>query len=127
MKYGVFIVFFVISCSGRTSTETETIEISNIIDLTAGLENIQTVCLSEIADSVTFIPLETNRKSNLADMQDGFQFSSSYIFWFSKYFDWNGQYVGSIGTRGKGPFEEPEGIWYMFLVTIIFTRKEPNL
>ena len=107
----LFIVFLFTSCMGRTSTTIDNEEISNIIDLSAGLENIQTVRLSDIADSVSFLPLETTRESLLGGL--GSSFSSHYIFCGNKYFDWNGKYLGSIGSRGNGPFEETYGVWGM--------------
>jgi hypothetical protein len=105
-----------ISCTGqgRTSSEVENIEISNIIDLTAGFDNIQTVRLSEIADSITFIPFETTRQSLMGMGQQNIRFSSHYIFYYDKYFDWNGKYLGSIVKKGNGPFEEPEGGTLLF-------------
>ena len=109
--YFAIFVFFIISCTGKTSTATYIDEISNIIDLTAGLKNIQTVRLSDIADSVTFLPLETTRESLLSGL--GSSFSSQFIFCGNKYFDWNGKYLGSIGSRGNGPFEEYWGVYGM--------------
>ena len=104
----IFLAFF--SCTRRVSNSIDTGEVSNIIDLTAGFNNIQTIRLSEIADSVTFIPLETNRHS-LIGQSLLYNFSSQYIFHTNKYFDWSGKYYGSIGQQGNGPFEEPEGVW----------------
>ena len=97
-------------CSGSVSTETESTEISNIIDLTAGFHNVQTVRLSEIADSVTFIPFETTSQSLQGQGQKSLiNFTAQYIYYFNTYYDWEGNYCGKIGRRGQGPFEEPEG------------------
>ena len=117
----LFIVFLLTSCMGRTSTTIDNEEISNIIDLSAGLENIQTVRLSDIADSVTFLPLETTRESLLGGL--GSSFSSQFIFCGNKYFDWNGKYLGSIGSRGNGPFEETDGVWGMIFSNNHFYSK----
>jgi hypothetical protein len=88
------------------------IQKNNIIDIDAGLKNIQTVKLSEIADSVSFLPLETTNESLLGNRISfgAFDFSPSYIFWYNKCFDWSGKFVADIGKRGNGPFEEPEGV-----------------
>ena len=107
----IFIVFLFVNCTGKTpNTNVDTVEISNIIDLSAGLKNAQTVQLSEIADSVTFIPFETIPQSFQNQGQQYITFSIPYIFYFNKYFDWTGKYLGTIGKRGQGPFEEPEGV-----------------
>ena len=108
----VFSILFFAGCAGRTSSTIKSDEISNIIDLTAGFKNIQTIRLSEFVDSVTFIPLETTRESLLSDNIESYQFSSRYIFRYDQYFDWNGKYCITIGKGGNGPFEEPEGRVY---------------
>lgn len=113
-------LFLLISCTGRTSNKIDTTEISNVIDLDAGLKNVQTVRLSEIADSVTFLPLETNRGSLLRSSTDGYRFSPSYIFWYNAYFDWTGKYGGFIGRRGNGPLEEPQGAYNVVFVDSCF-------
>ena len=107
-NYYIFVVFLFFSCTGSTSTKSDVDEISNIIDLNAGLKNIQTVRLSDIADSITFLPLETTQESILGRL--GSSFTPNYIFCWNKYFDWNGKYLGSIGSTGNGPFEETWGV-----------------
>ena len=89
-------------------------EISNIIDLTIGFKNVQTIRLSEIADSVIFIPFETTSQSLMGLGQKSMHFSVPYIFYYDKYFDWNGNYCGSIIKKGNGPFEEPEAGTLLF-------------
>ena len=112
MKHYIFviIIFLFVGCTGRTPVATETKEISNVIDLNSGLKNIQAIRLSEIADSITFIPFETPPKSIQGQGQKNIIFSDRYIFFYDKYYDWTGKYLGSIGRRGNGPFEEPEGV-----------------
>ena len=113
MKYHihyVLIVFLLVGCTGKTAnTIVVTDETSNVIDLTNGLKNIQTVRLSEIADSVTFIPFETMPQSLQGQGQKNIIFSIPYIFYYDKYFDWTGKYCGTIVKKGQGPYEEPEG------------------
>ena len=108
----VLIVLLFLGCSGKTPTATDAEEISNIIDLSSGLKNIQTVLLSEIVDSITFIPFETTQESLQGQGQNSLiYFSSQNIFYANKRYDWTGKYLGSIGRRGQGPYEEPEGVW----------------
>lgn len=119
----VSVIFLFIGCAGKTSTTTDIDEVSNIIDISAGLKNIQTIKLSEIADSVTFIPFETNSLSIQGQGQKSIKFSSNYIFYYNKYFDWNGKYLGAIGRRGNGPFEEPEGVYNLLFTDNHFYSK----
>jgi len=117
MKHFISLISFLllVSCTGRTPNSTDIAEISNIIDLDSGLKNMQTVRLSEIADSVTFIPFETSSRRSLFGVSiSGIRFSPSYIFNNNAYFDWNGNFCGRIGSRGNGPLEEPEGVYTVF-------------
>ena len=108
------IIFLFVGCAGSTSSEVEDKTNSNIIDLAASFENIRTVKLSEIADSVTFIPFETTSQSLMDQNQNGIRFSTSYIFYFDKYYDWNGKYGGTIVKRGQGPYEEVDGGYLLY-------------
>ena len=121
------LLFFFVGCTGRAPTATNITEISNIIDLSVGLKNVQTVRLSEIADSVSFLPLETTRRSLLRSNTNGYRFSSSHIFWYNAYFDWTGKYGGSIGIRGNGPLEEPQGVFDVFFTDNHFYSKGSKL
>ena len=105
----ILLYIFLVSCTGNTSLIDN--NISDIIDLTVGLNNIQTVRLSEIADSVSFIPFETNPQSVMGQALRNIEFTPQHIFYFNKYFDWSGKYLGAIGRQGKGPYEEPEGVF----------------
>ena len=109
--YSISFIFLLISCIGvgKTSSEIESNEVNNTIDLAIGFKNIQEVRLSEIADGVTFLPFETTRQSLMGEGQKNLIFDSKFIFYFDKCFDWNGKYFGSIIKKGQGPFEEPEG------------------
>jgi len=110
--YILSFIFLISGCTGqrKTSSKSDNNEVSNIIDLTAGFNNIQSVSLSEIADSITFIPFETTSRSLMREGQKYMHFSSKYIFYYDKYYNWDGSYAGSIGRRGSGPYEEPEGV-----------------
>ena len=102
---------FSASCTGqrKTTFDIESNYTNNNIDLATGFENIQTVRLSEIADSVTFVPFETTPQSLMGEGQRSIRFSIPYIFYFEKYFDWTGKYGGSIIKKGQGPYEEVDG------------------
>ena len=110
----VLVALLFLGCSGKTPTATNTEEVSNIIDISSGLKNIQAIKLSEIADSVTFIPFETNQQSLHGQGQSTLiDFSPLYIFYWDKCYDWTGKYLCTIGKRGQGTFEEPMGIHYL--------------
>ena len=109
----LFVLLFV-SCTGRSSSKIESNDVGNIIDLTAGFNNMQSIRLSEIADSVTFIPFETTSKSLMGMGQKNIRFSPQYIYYYADYFDWKGKYCGSIIKKGNGPFEEPESGMLLF-------------
>jgi len=109
--YILSFMFLISGCTGqrKTSSKSDNNEVSNIIDLTAGFNNIQTVKLSEIADSVTFIPFETTPQSLMGLGQRNIRFTTKFIFFIEKYFNWDGNYLGSIIKKGPGPFEEVDG------------------
>ena len=110
VKYFIPLLFVLVGCTGKPSSIADAYEISNVIDLDAGLKSVQTVKLSEIADSVTFLPLETTRNSLFGATKDYISFTPSYIFDFDKYFEWTGKFGGKVGSRGNGPLEEPQGV-----------------
>lgn len=108
--YPLLTIFLLFGCSSPKKKAVPTDSRSNIIDLTAGFENIQPVKLSEIADSVSFIPFETTPQSLQGQGQGSLiSFTPEYIFYYTKAFDWNGKYHGTIIRKGRGPLEEPEG------------------
>lgn len=120
----ILTAFIFVSCVGKTSTTTEDAEISNIIDLSSGLKNIQTVRLSEIADSVSFIPFETTQESLQGRVQrNAIRFSERYIYYNNKYYDWTGKYFGTIGSKGQGPYEEYEGVYNLLFKDNYFYSK----
>ena len=120
-KYRCIIIFYsLLGCTGgRSSVD---YKINNVIDLSFGWDNVKTVQLSEIADSVSFIPFETNPQSILGQSQD-YVFTPQFISHFNKYFDWSGKYLGSIGSKGNGPYEEPEGVFNLIFKDNYFYTK----
>jgi len=112
MYYFLFILSFLFSCtSEKKSTKEEPSEIAdknnNIINIDDAFSDIREIRLSEIADSVSFLPLETTQNGLIPGYN--FRFSPFFIFHFDGHFDWTGKYIGSIVKRGQGPYEEVEG------------------
>lgn len=81
----------------------------NIIQLANAAQRTQSVKLSEIADSISFQPLDSRHLIG----EERITISNKYLFIGSSVFDWNGKYLFEIGRRGTGPGEE------IFLHTII--------
>ena len=65
--------------------------------------------LSELVDSVTFIKLETKAECFLPS-NFGIRFTKDFIFCDNKVFQWNGRWKLNIGQRGRGPYEEVDGV-----------------
>lgn len=113
--YALSSIFLLIGCKGQVKIPSESVDVSNIIDLAAGFDNIHSVRLSEIADSVTFIPFETTSNSLMGVGQNHLiSFSPSYIFYWGDCFDWNGKHWGKIVKNGQGPYEELDGGYLVF-------------
>jgi len=77
-----------------------------VVNLTRAIRTPTQVSLSEIADSISFIALETNNSSLLSDFLN-FRFYQDYIFSNNYCFDWTGKFIGELGQRGNGPCEDP--------------------
>jgi hypothetical protein len=110
-------VALVIGCSTPVVDQSDSIP-TNItypytLDLNAGINNLEVFKLSQIADSIVFIPLETNSDILISeagsihiDQEDIILRSSagqtkSYIFRFDR----RGKFLNTIGTLGRGPGE----------------------
>ena len=90
----------------------ETIEVaenSRVINIDDAFKDIREIRLSDIADSVSFLPLETTQNGLVSNINANFIFTPSLIIYFSGIFDWTGKFKGNIIKRGQGPYEEPEG------------------
>jgi hypothetical protein len=82
-----------------------------IIDIVEGIQSESpiTVLLSEIAENIAFIPLETTDKSLIGNVCT-FSFSDKYIVITDNYYQIllysiTGQFIRKIGSRGQGPGE----------------------
>lgn len=116
------VIALAISCTGGgNSKKTQKVEIKTkktvakkpeypiTIDVAGSLDNKKTVKLSEIAESIEYIPLETNSKSLFGNIMC-FSVTENYIF-VRGYggsilqFTRKGKFVKKIGRVGKGPGE----------------------
>ena len=99
---------------------------SNIINLDDVFSKSKEIRLSEIADSVSFLPLETKPNSLVRNLK--FRFSPSYIYYYTNVFNWNGEHCCKIGTQGQGPYEEPgQGFHNVLYKDDFFYSKESKL
>jgi len=110
-------VAILIGCSTPIADKSESIAINTTypytLDLNEGMNNLEVFKLSQIADSIVFIPLETNSNILIAgagsihiDQEDIILGSirgqsKSYIFRFDR----QGKFLNTIGTIGRGPGE----------------------
>ena len=113
MLFTLIIIPFFLCCAGEKKTAIveadEVKDINNrIINIDDAFNDIREIRLSDIADSVVFLPIETHPKCLISSL-NLFSFSSSYIYYFGGHFDWNGKYCGTIVKQGQGRYEEFEG------------------
>lgn len=110
-------VALVIGCSTPVADQGDSIP-TNItypytLDLNAGINNLEVFKLSQIADSIAFIPLETNSDVLISGagsihidqeniiLRSSIGQTKSYIFRFDR----QGNFLNTIGTIGRGPGE----------------------
>ena len=88
------------------STSTKEIEEEkNVIHLADAIENPVKMNLSEIVDSIVFIPI-SSKEALIRDPQL-ISYSKPYLMVYpGSIFNMQGQFVGSIGSIGQGPGEE---------------------
>ena len=102
---GVMILGFM-ACSNKKTVEPNPVVLDNIIHLSTAIKNVrEEMMLSELVDSVSYIPLETNPNCMLGNYQR-LTFSPQYIFYSNYCFDWNGQFLFRIGSQGQGACED---------------------
>jgi hypothetical protein len=79
-----------------------------VIDYEKALQNKKTINLSEMAEEVKYIPLQTDSNCLLGRKPE-YHFTDQYIFIENRdhvlVYDYNGKYLRRIGTPGKGPNE----------------------
>ena len=125
---GIFILFLLVFCVGRKNSTTEVQRTDTIIHLSDAITNIQDeILLSELADSVTYIPFETN-DSCLFGNYISLNYSSQYVFNLNYCFHWDGTFKTRIGRSGQGPCEEPgEIIGHVLFMNGFFYTKGQKL
>ena len=112
MKRNVILLLLVLLCGcTHRNQQTESVEEvvvarDTVIHLKDVLDLSEEVCLSEIADSVTYIPLETKPNCLLSNTLV-FRFTNDVVMVGTRLFDWNGNHIKAIGTRGQGVGEDP--------------------
>ena len=110
----ISISLFNFACSDHKTQTEQSTEVDNIIRLSNAIENTQEVFLSEIADSISFIILET-RNDCLLQGKPTLTFSPHFIYNYTYCFDWDGKFNRRIGRRGNGPCEDPAEQYYTVL------------
>ena len=96
----------VTACSNRKTVDPNPVVRDNIIHLSTAIKNVrEEMMLSELVDSVSYIPLETNPSCMLGNTQR-LTFSPQYIFYSNYCFDWNGRFLFRIGNQGQGACED---------------------
>jgi len=84
-------------------------ELPHNIDFDGNLNNYADLFLSDFADSVTYVALETTEESVLPEFSNVVPVEDGYLIPTRKgplyYFDSSGKYVRKIGSFGRGPGE----------------------
>lgn len=147
MRLLIFVLIIIFSaCKQAPSTEHKQEEIAvrdTVIHLVEALDaQPQEFNVSEIADSITYIPLETKPNCLLGNGSN-FCFTQEGIYPTRRFkFDWNGKFVKQYGRVGQGKGEDPNAFaWLLksknFYYTVgnriieydadgVFTNKETN-
>ncbi|MGE4414075.1 MAG: 6-bladed beta-propeller [Bacteroidales bacterium] len=116
MKRLIFIIMIIalFSC-----TEEDKPKDLRVIDLAGNVGKTSIVNLSEIAENIEYIPLETNDESLLASplMHLNFENGRLYIRQFQteiKIFSQDGKFIKSFNKQGRGP-QEYEGLYRFYV------------
>lgn len=110
----LYLILILFSCIGKGNIsieeDIETNEIFTIIRISDALLNPQKeMLLSELVDSINYIPIETKKECLLRNYPF-YVFTPRNIFYLNYCFDWSGRFLFKAGTLGQGPGEEPSEI-----------------
>lgn len=107
------LIFCVIACKEKKNKSTinmEREELPITIQISDALLNCdKEILLSELADSISYIPLETKKECLLGN-HPFFLFKHEFIAYCNYCFDWSGNFLYKVGKLGQGPGEEPSEI-----------------
>jgi hypothetical protein len=101
-------------------------QVPEIINIESGMNNPGNLVLSDIANEIQYIPLETN-EYNLIGNVNKIKFNDDYIFVQDKnppslhVFDHYGKYLRKIGKHGRGPNE------FSYLNDFTFSNVKPRV
>ena len=103
-KISYYLSFLIIFNACSTSTE-RVVEEKNVIHLAEAIENPVKMNLSEIVDSIVFIPI-SSKEEFIRDPQF-MSYSKPYLMVYPGcVFNMKGEFVGYLGSIGQGPGEE---------------------
>ncbi|MDR1644197.1 MAG: 6-bladed beta-propeller, partial [Tannerellaceae bacterium] len=97
-----FLVLWMTHCHSLTPTQDD-FPVDNVIHLSDAVSEIRPVKLSEIVDTIIFLPLETD--GNLIGNRTQIIFADRHVFAGRMVFNLKGKYVCDIGRLGQGPGE----------------------
>ena len=95
----------------RNNNSLQYVKDIKLIDVAGGIDKSRTVNLSEIADSIEYIPLETSREAIIGKIFYDMIFFENGLLYISlqnesmKIFNDRGKYINTINKKGRGPGE----------------------
>lgn len=114
----IFMVLFFCACDTNRQSEPEEPKFFSLQTPASLLEAQGGVRLSELADSVWYVPLETNDRSLLGDImtESSFRYSGGRFYIFDKLqesifvFSADGKFLNKVGKKGQG---DGEIFWFL--------------
>ena len=105
MKKILYYLSFLIIFSACSNGTKEVVEEKNVIHLAEAIANPVKMNLSEIVDSIVYVPISS--KDRFIKGAEFIFYSKPYLMIFpGSIFNMQGQFVGPIGSMGQGPGEE---------------------